>query len=121
MTIHSESDRFPMLPPRPQPFHMTEPTMQNGIWSFWLTADERVLNYVSHLNCVLNFTNSPFSPSPFARRVGGRVMVSINPRYDHVEAWTWIHHLLEGETEVVELGDTWEEAIDLACQHEDDF
>jgi hypothetical protein len=110
-----------MLPPRPQPFHMTEAALQNGIWSFWLTADEHVLNYVSHLNCVLNFTNSPFSPSPFARRVGGRVMVSISPRYDHVEAWTWIHQVLEGETEVVELGETWEEAIDLACQHEDDF
>ena len=48
-------------------------------------------------------------------------MVSINPRYDYIEAWTWIRHLLEGETEVVELGETWEDAIDLACQHEDDF
>jgi hypothetical protein len=121
MTIKSGYDQFPSLPPRPQPFHMTEATLQNDIWSFWLTADEHVLSYVSHLSCVLNFTNSPFSPSPFARRVGGRVMVSINPRYDHDEAWTWIRQLLEGETQFVELGETWEQAIDWACQSEDEF
>jgi hypothetical protein len=95
---------------------MTEATLQNGIWSFWLTADEPVIQYISHLNCVLSFSNSPF-----LRRPGGRVMVSINPRYDHVEAWAWIYHSLEGETQIVDLGETWEEAIDVACQSEDEF
>jgi len=118
----AQSDRFPCLPPRPQPFHMTEPTLQNGIWSFWLTADESVIQYVNHLNCVLSFAASPFSGSPFApRRIGGRVAVSINPRYDHLEAWRWIRATLEGEAQIVDLGDTWEEAIDLACQSEDEF
>ena len=126
MTNNFQLDRFPSLPPRPKPFHMTEPLFQNSIWSFWLTADEAVIQYVSHLNCVLSFTGSafggsPFSGSPFTRRVGGRVMVSINPRYDHSEAWKWIRHLLEGETQFVELGETWEEAIDVACQNEDEF
>src|SRR5438045_3266355 len=116
MAINSQSDRFPCLPPHPQPFHMTDATLQNGLWSFWLTADEPVIQYVSHLNCVLSFTGSPF-----ARRTGGRVMVSINPRYDHLEAWTWIYHTLEGETKIVDLGETWEEAIDTACQSEDEF
>lgn len=115
MTTHSQSDRFPSLPPRPQPFHMTEPTLQNSLWSFWLTADEPVIQYISHLNCVLAFTGSPF-----VRRSGGRVQVSINPRYDHLEAWTWIYHTLEGETQTVDLGETWEQAIDGACQSEDE-
>ena len=121
MTTNPEPDRFPGLPPRPQPFHMTEATLQNGIWSFWLTADEPVVQFISHLNCVLSFANSSISGSPFVRRVGGRVLVSINPRYDHLEAWNWIYHTLEGETQVVDLGETWEDAIDMACQNEDEF
>lgn len=102
-------------PPRPKPFHMTEPVFQNGLWVFWLTADENVVQFVNALNCVL-----PFANSPFFRRSGGRVMVSINPRYDHREAWTFIQELLQGETETVDLGDSWEEAITGACQHEDE-
>ena len=116
MTFEPRSERFSSLPPRPQPFHMTDAIYQNGIWSFWLSADEAVIQYVSNLNCVL-----PFANSPFLRRPGGRVMVSINPRYDHAEAWTWLHNTLEGETQVVELGETWEQAIDRACQCEDDL
>ena len=120
MTDNTQPDRFPSLPPRPKPFHMTEATLQNGIWSFWLSADEPVIQYVGHLNCVLVLTYSPFSGPPLPRRVGGRVMVNINPRYDHLEAWNWIYHTLEGETQIVDLGDTWEEAIDVACQSEDE-
>lgn len=116
MSLLSPSDRFPCLPPCPQPFHMTDPALQNGIWSFWLTADESAIQYVSCLNCVLSCSNVPFG-----RRPGGRVMVSINPRYDYSEAWAWIYHLLEGETQTVDLGDSWEAAIDHACQHEDEY
>jgi len=102
---------------------MTETTLQNGIWSFWLTADDSILQYVNHLNCVLSFTTSPFNSGfPFApRRLNGRVQININPRYDHLEAWTWIRDMLEGEAQIVDLGDTWEDAIDLACQSEDEF
>src|SRR5688572_20300087 len=88
------------LPPRPKPFHITEPVFQNGLWVFWLTADENIIQFVNTLNCIL-----PFANSPFFRRSGGRVMVSINPRYDHREAWTFINELLQGETETVDLGD----------------
>ena len=115
MNVNFEPDRFPSLPPRPKPFHMTDAALQNGLWSFWLTADEPILQYVSNLNCVLSFTGSPFG-----RRPGGRVMVSINPRYDHLEAWNWIYNTLEGETQIVDLGETWEQAIDWACQSEDE-
>lgn len=48
-------------------------------------------------------------------------MVSINPRYDHREAWAYIQELLQGETDVVDLGESWEEAITGACQHEDEL
>ncbi|MBA3870457.1 MAG: hypothetical protein ABI970_05045 [Chloroflexota bacterium] len=116
MNVNFEPDRFPSLPPRPKPFHMTDAALQNGLWSFWLTADEPILQYVSNLNCVLSFTGSPF-----LRRPGGRVMVSINPRYDHLEAWNWIYNTLEGETQIVDLGETWEQAIDWACQSEDEI
>jgi hypothetical protein len=95
---------------------MTEPAMQNGLWSFWLTADDSVLQFVNNLNCIL-----PVAQSPFFRRTSGRVMVSINPRYDHQEAWTWIYSLLEAETQIIDLGETWEEAIELACQSEDEY
>lgn len=115
MSVEPQPDRFPGLPPTPKPFHITEPTLQNGIWIFWLTADDPVLRYVNHLNCVL-----AVSQSPFARRANGRVMVSINPRYDHMEAWTWIRQLLESETKIVDLGNTWEEAIELAFESDDE-
>ena len=115
MSIEPKPNRFPSLPPRPKPFDMTDPILQNGLWSFWLTADEPVLQYVNNLNCVL-----PFSGSPFLRRSGGRVMVCINPRYDYREAWAWIREMLETETQIIDLGDTWESAIELACQSEDE-
>lgn len=116
MTFDPKPNRFPCLPPRPKPFHMSEPAMQNGLWSFWLTADDSVLQFVNNLNCIL-----PVAQSPFFRRTSGRVMVSINPRYDHQEAWTWIYSLLEAETQIIDLGETWEEAIELACQSEDEY
>ena len=47
-------------------------------------------------------------------------MVCINPRYDYREAWAWIREMLETETQIVDLGDTWESAIELACQSEDE-
>lgn len=103
------------LPPRPKPFHMTEPVLQNGLWVFWLTADDHILHYVNTLNCIL-----PFAMSPFLRRPGGRVMVSINPRYDPLEAWTFIQNVLQGEAQPVELEAAWEKAIVDACQHSEE-
>ena len=56
----------------------------------------------------------PVAPTPFfaRRRTQNRMMFSINPRYDHQEAWLWIHELLESETEEVELSDIWEQALE---------
>jgi len=116
MIFDPQTSRFPSLPPRPKPFHMTEPAMQNGLWSFWLTTDDAAIQYVNNLNCVL-----PTAQSPFFRRTSGRVLVTINPRYDHLEAWTFIRDLLEAETQVVDLGEPWEEAITLACESEDEY
>lgn len=101
------------FPPRPRPFDMTDPFHEHGIWSFWLTADLPVLQFVANLNCVLNVS---YMPPPFAARPqGGRVMVRINPRYEHQEAWLWIYEQLELESRQVELSDTWEVALENAC------
>lgn len=101
-------------PPAPRPYHMTEPFLDRGLWSFWLAADPNVLEYVSNLSCILQ---PPFSP--FQRRLQGRVLFSINPRYDHMEAWHWIKQTLDDETRFVELSDRWENAI-LEAQQQDD-
>lgn len=95
-----------MGPPRPRPFDMTEPFLDRGLWCFWLTADERVLQFVSHLHCILAPPSSPFS-----RRPQGRLLLCINPRYDHEEAWLWIYELLQDETRLVELDDLWINAL----------
>jgi len=99
------------LPPRPIPFHMTDPFQDRGMWCFWLSADDHVLQFVSHLNCVLNISYmSPFSPRP-----RGRALIAINPRYDAQEVWLWIDELLETETKEIELDESWENAIATAC------
>lgn len=106
-------------PPTPKPFHITEPFFDRGLWCFWLTADDEVLEFISHLPCILQ----PMLSSPFQRRLRGRVMFSFNPRYDHEEAWLWIHELLDTETNFIELNDSWEEAIRYAygdSGHSDD-
>ncbi|MCA0456291.1 MAG: hypothetical protein LCI00_20090 [Chloroflexi bacterium] len=116
MPLEPLPERSQGMPPRPKPFHMTEPAFQNGLWVFWLTADDNVIQFVNALNCVL-----PFANSPFFRRAGARILVSINPRYDHREAWAFIQEVLQGETELVDLGESWEQAINGACQHEDEL
>ncbi len=100
------------LPPRPKPFDMTEPFNEHGVWCFWLTADLPVLQFVTHLNCVLN---ASFMPPPFVARPHGRVLVRINPRYDHQEAWLWLYEQLELESSKVELSESWEETLDAVC------
>jgi hypothetical protein len=97
-------------PPRPKPFDMTEPVFERGVWTFWLTAEARVLDYVMHLYCILQ---QPLAPSPFfVRRPQNRMLFSINPRYDHQEAWLWIHETLECESKDVELADIWNEILE---------
>jgi hypothetical protein len=102
-------------PPKPAPFHMSEPVLDRGIWYFCVTADEEILRFVMHLPCVMSYTHSPF-----LRQTTRRVTVGINPRYDHEEAWLWIYDLLEGETRFVELDESWENAIESACGDEDE-
>lgn len=93
--------------PKPKPFHITEPNYERGLWCFWLASDEDVLQFVSNLNCILQ----PSFGSPFGRRLRGRVLFAINPRYDHEETWLWLHEILESESARVELNDDWESAI----------
>jgi hypothetical protein len=90
---------------------MSEPHQDRGLWCFWLTAEEPVLDYVAHLHCVL-----PMSTGSFFRRPQGRALFGINPRYDYHEAWLWIKELLEQEARPVELPESWEDAIIDACQ-----
>lgn len=107
---NENSNKVP-LTPRPKPFHITEAKQERGLWCFWLTADDDVLDYVQHLHCILQ----PMHTSPFFnRRLSGRVMFAINPRYDHEEAWQWIIDLLQTETSSIELNEQWESAIDEA-------
>src|SRR5689334_18176335 len=95
-------------PPRPKPFDITEPVRQpNGIWTFWLTADERILDFVAHLSCVMPPPSPPFGSRPLR----GRMQFAINPRYEHEEAWLWIYRTLEDETRFVELSDLWEDVL----------
>ncbi|MCU0513201.1 MAG: hypothetical protein MUE40_11590 [Anaerolineae bacterium] len=94
---------------------MTEPFLDRGLWSFWLAADPYVLEFVTTLSCILQ---PPFSP--FQRRLQGRVLFSINPRYDHMEAWHWIRQTLDEETHFVELSERWENAILEAGQAYDE-
>ncbi|MBZ0279872.1 MAG: hypothetical protein K8L97_03970 [Anaerolineae bacterium] len=103
-------------PPRPMPFHMTDPFQDRGMGCFWLSADDHVLQFVSHLSCVLNMSYM----SPFVRRPQGRALIAINPRYDVQEVWLWIYELLETETREIELDQTWENAITAACTEEPD-
>lgn len=109
------NDNYPndksSLPPKPTPFHITEPKFERGLWCFYLTADDDVLSYVRHLHCILQ----PMSTgSFFSRRLTGRVMFAINPRYDHQETWQWIVDTLGTETSSIELSEKWESAIDDA-------
>jgi hypothetical protein len=95
-------------PPKPKPFHMSEPFVQpGGLWCFWLTADTTILQFVATLNCIMQMP-----APPFARSAPGRVMYAISPRYNHEEAWLWIYRLLESETEFVELSELWDQAIE---------
>lgn len=94
--------------PKPRPFHMTDPHQERGLWCFWLTAEQDVLRFVYNLNCTLLPSGGAL---PFGRRLSGRVMFAINPRYDHEETWLWLHEVLESESSLVELGDNWETAI----------
>jgi hypothetical protein len=100
--------------PRPRAFHMTDPFRESGLWCFWLTADDEILEFVRTLNCVLD----PSSESVFRRQARGRVLFAINPRYDHEEAWLWITEILHSETQKVELNQRWENAIDNAHETE---
>jgi hypothetical protein len=106
-----------MQPPKPKPFHMTEPFQDRGLWCFWLTAEEPVLQYVCWLHCIL----TPPNPTPFHRRAPGRMLFSINPRYDYQEAWLWIYDLLQSETQTVELNAIWDEALGITAEEEDDY
>lgn len=94
-------------PPRPKPFHITDPFQDRGLWCFWLTADDEVLQFVNNLPCIL----SPAMMTPFQRQLKGRVMFCINPRYEYQEAWSWINDLLDCEAKRVDLDEQWEEAI----------
>lgn len=100
--------------PQPRPFHITEPFQERGLWCFWLTAEQDVLEYVRYLPCLLSPAHSPFH-----RRVRGREMFSINPRYDYEDAWLWLIEVLESESHPVELNDDWESAIKQAYEPED--
>ena len=103
--------------PKPKPFHIDNPFQDRGLWCFFLSADDEVLEFVSSLNCILQ----PSMGSLFHRRsLRGRVMFAINPRYDHEEVWLWITELLESEAQKVELNTSWEEAIDEAQTSESD-
>lgn len=108
------------LPPKPLPFHMTDPFQDRGMWCFWLTADTPVLQFTSHLNCVLSLS---YAAPAFFSKPQGRGLVAINPRYDAQEVWLWIYELLESETHWVELDNSWEDAIQMACEapEEPDF
>ena len=69
-----------------------------------------------HLYCILQ---QPLAPSPFfARRPQNRMLFSINPRYDHQEAWLWIHEMLECESKDVELADMWNQILEDVSQNE---
>ncbi|MBL8163596.1 MAG: hypothetical protein JNJ61_16545 [Anaerolineae bacterium] len=105
------------LPPKPLPFHMTDPFLDRGVWCFWLTADEQVLQYTNHLNCVLNVS---YMTPPFMRKAQNRALVTINPRYDAQEVWLWMYETLETEAHVVELNESWEDAIVGACVYPDE-
>ncbi|HEX2906052.1 MAG TPA: hypothetical protein VHO69_04285 [Phototrophicaceae bacterium] len=96
---------------------MVEPHQEQGIWCFWLTADLPVLQFVTHLSCVLNVA---YMPPPFLTRPQARILVRINPRYDPQEAWLWIYEQLERESLPVELNAVWETALDLACADDQD-
>ena len=119
MTDSSPSDKSnrPIRLPKPKPFHITEPKFERGLWCFWLTADDEILRYVRHLHCILHPMSSG---SFFTRRLNGRIMFAINPRYDHNDAWQWIVDMLETETSSIELDETWESAIDDALPNKSD-
>jgi hypothetical protein len=109
----------PLPPPRPKPFDMTEPHFNQGLWSFWLTAEPPVLTYVSHLPCVLQ--QAVGSPFLGRRPTQHRQMFTINPRYDYQEAWLWIYQQLDSEAREVELNDVWEGALTDADDEDDSY
>lgn len=106
---------FAGLPPKPRPFDLTEPFDNHGVWCFWITAELPVLRLIAELHCILY---SGFNLSPFNQLAQQRVLYTINPRYDHQEAWLWIHELLETETRNLELSEAWENALDDICRDE---
>jgi len=118
MPLTDNSDKKKKLPklPKPHPFHITEPKQNKGLWCFWLTAEDDVLRFVYNLNCILL---PPFGSSSFGRKLNGRVLFAINPRYDYEETWLWLNEVLDSEANLVELDDSWESAIREAVIDED--
>ena len=113
------SDSMPPLP-KPKPFHITEPVLNNGLWSFWLTAEDEVLAFVQNLHCMQIAQKSRFGSSRFQAKLSGRAHFTINPRYNHDEIWAWLHEVLTAEANTVALSDSWESAIEAAHAHTDD-
>ncbi|MGB7339608.1 MAG: hypothetical protein WBC91_12010 [Phototrophicaceae bacterium] len=105
--MNEEPKPIPKLP-KPKPFHITEPHEERGLWCFWLTADDDVLQFVHKLNCIIV---PSFGRTPFGRRLMGRTMFAFNPRYDHEETWLWLHEVLDSESKQIELSENWEDAI----------
>lgn len=106
--------KLPKLP-KPRPFHITEPKQSKGLWCFWLTADEDVLRFVYNLNCILM---PPLGSTHYERKLSERILFAINPRYDYEETWLWLNEVLDSETNLVELDDSWETAIHEAVLNE---
>lgn len=103
----SDSFRSRLSPlPRPRPYHMTDLFFENGLWKFWLTTDEALVEMVYHLPCVI-----PPGFTPFGRRINSRTVIQIDPRYDAKEAWRWVQETLEAESRRVELRSDWEDAL----------
>jgi hypothetical protein len=59
-----------------------------------------------------------YNAAPFNQNPQMRVLYTINPRYNHQEAWDWIRELLETEAHTVELNDVWENALGDVCKVE---
>lgn len=111
MPTQDQADQATKPMPIPKPFHMTKLQNERDLSCFWLTANDDVLRFVYNLNCILMPASAR---TPFGRRLSGRVLFAINPRYDAQETWEWLHQLLETEASNVELDDTWENAIQAA-------
>lgn len=84
----------------PAPYHISEPIFEDGLWCFWLTANDDIIHYVLHLDFIILPPKFRILPGLLP---SGRTKYAISPRYIFEEAWIKLQECLDMECNNVDL------------------